>query len=226
MTSHAAESRDETLFVRDGTGPFAESHQRRGIGVVARACSPIEYFDRLGLLGTDMLIAHAIETNAADFDRLRETGTFVAHCPRSNTFLGHGVAPIFEMREKGIAVCLGTDSVASNESFDMFAEMRTVVAQQSLPFDQVFRMSNIEGARALGLDRYLGSLEPGKRADFIVAVLDQAAEDPLQEIASRSSAEKIRATIVGGLPIEIDFGALLDESQDLQDRLRRAIQEV
>src|SRR5262249_30648522 len=94
MTTHVSESREEIAFVRDGTGPFAESHMNRHIEVVPRGCGPVAYLDRLGLLGPDMLLAHAIETEPADFDRLRETGTHVVHCPRSNAYLGHRVAPI------------------------------------------------------------------------------------------------------------------------------------
>jgi len=226
MTSHVAESRDETSFVRDGAGAFAESHRRRGIDVVARGCSPVEYLDRLELLGPDMLLAHAIETDLANLDRLRETGTFVVHCPRSNAYLGHRVAPVFDMRKKGVAVCLGTDSVASNDSFDMFAEMRAVATQQRLFFDEVFRMATIEGARALGLDRHVGSLEPSKRADFTVVALDHPSEDPLRQIVSNGRVDKIRATMLGGHPIEIDTPSLLNEARDLQDDLRRASQEV
>jgi 5-methylthioadenosine/S-adenosylhomocysteine deaminase len=225
MTSHAAESHDETLFVRDGAGAFAESHRRRGIGVVAHGCSPVRYLDQLDLLGPDMLLAHAIETDAADFERLRESGTFVVHCPRSNAYLGHGVAPVCEMRRTGVTVSIGTDSVASNENFDMFAEMRAVVTQQQLSFEEAFRMANIEGARALGLERFVGSLEPGKRADLVVVALENLAEGPLQGIVSRGRADKIKATVLGGRPIEINRALLVDEARSLQEELRRASHE-
>ena len=124
MTTHIAESPDETLFVRDGAGPFAESHRKRRIAVMPRGCSPVEFLNRQGLLSPNMLLVHCIETNADDLERIWASGTHVVHCPKSNAYLGHGVAPVAAMRAQRIPVSLGTDSVASNDDFDMFAEMR------------------------------------------------------------------------------------------------------
>jgi cytosine/adenosine deaminase-related metal-dependent hydrolase len=225
MTSHIAESRDETLFVRDGAGAFADSHQKRGIGVVAHGCSPVRYLDRLDLLGRDMLLAHAIETDTADFDRLQETRTSVVHCPRSNAYLSHGVAPVSVMRAHGISVSLGTDSAASNEDFDMFAEMRAVVEQQGLSFEDVFRMATIEGARGLGLEQYVGSLTPGKRADFALILLGKSSEDPLEEIVTNGRPGKIAATFQGGREVVLDVAKILEEALDLKQELRRSSQE-
>src|SRR5678816_2138707 len=145
MTAHVAESEEETLFVHDGSGIFASRHQARSIPVVARGCLPLTYLDHLGLLGPDMLLVHAIEAEPAEIVRLRETGTFVAHCPKSNAFLGHRIARVADMRAHRVHVALGTDSVASNDAIDMFAEMRLAREEQRMSFEDVFGMATIEG---------------------------------------------------------------------------------
>src|SRR5262245_44624336 len=104
MAAHIAESHDETLLVRDGTGVFADGQRNRGIEVIARHCSPLSYIDRLGLLGADMLLIHAIEVDDHDIERMRATGSSVVHCPKSNAKLGHRTARIADMRDLGIPV--------------------------------------------------------------------------------------------------------------------------
>ena len=219
MTSHVAESREETAFVQDGAGPFAEAHRKRGIEVVARKCSPVEYLDRVRLLGADMLLAHAVEVDPHDLERIRETASFVVHCPRSNSYLRHRVAAVSEMRARGIPVSLGTDSVASNESIDMFAEMRAVVEQQTLSCDEAFRMATIEGARALGMERDLGSLESGKRADFSVVRIAEATE-PVEEAVLRASVQDIVGTFLGGREVRADVEELEEDVRRIQTKLR------
>jgi 5-methylthioadenosine/S-adenosylhomocysteine deaminase len=221
MTAHIAESRDETSFVRDGAGPFAESHRKRGIDVVPRGWSPVVYLDRLGLLGGDMLLVHAIETDEQDLARIRETGSFVVHCPKSNAYLGHGVAPVAAMRAQGIPVALGTDSVASNEAFDMFGEMRTVVDQQRLSAEDAFRMATIEGARAMGFEKELGSLEAGKRADFAVVRLGDVEVNPVEQMVRRCAPSDIQSTFAGGREAKVDVEELKKEVALIQNELRK-----
>ena len=146
MTAHGAESREETRFVRDGGGPFADAHRMRGIEVVPRRCTPIAYLNQMGVLGPDMLLVHAIESDSQDLDMLASSGTFVAHCPRSNEMLGHALADIQGMRARGVTVALGTDSAASNVAMDMFAEMGKVSARESFRFEDALRMATLDGA--------------------------------------------------------------------------------
>jgi cytosine/adenosine deaminase-related metal-dependent hydrolase len=222
MTAHIAESNDETLFVRDGVGPFAEAHGKRGIAVIARGCSPLAHLDRLGLLGPDMLLVHAIETDAEDHERIRQRDAFVAHCPKSNAYLGHRVGPVAAMRSRGIPVALGTDSLASNDGFNMFAEMSAVVEQQQLGCEEAFRMATIEGARALGLEKELGSLEVGKRADFSVVGLRDTAGDPLEKLVCHSTPADLRKTFLGGREAHVEVEELREEVQKIQARLQKA----
>ncbi len=222
MTAHVAESNDETLFVRDGAGHFAEAHKKRGIEVTARQTSPIAYLHKLGLLGPDMLLVHAIDTDPADLQRIRDTGAFVSHCPRSNEKLGHGISPVAEMHKLHIPVSLGTDSTASNDSIDMFAEMRLAAFQQGLSPAAVFRMATIEGARALGLDASIGSLEAGKRADFAVVKLRGVAEDPIEWLVRSGKVADVKATIVGGSPVSLNETGIRHDVERIRASIARA----
>jgi 5-methylthioadenosine/S-adenosylhomocysteine deaminase len=103
-----------------------------------------------------------------------------------------------------VHVALGTDSVASNDAVDMFAEMRLVREQQRLSFEDVFAMATIEGARALGLEESLGSLEAGKRADFAVVSVRDAGMDPLEDMVGHARPEDVKATFVGGREVVVD----------------------
>jgi 5-methylthioadenosine/S-adenosylhomocysteine deaminase len=223
MTAHIAESREELSFVQEGTGPFADAHRKRGIDVTARGCSPVAHLDRLELLGPDMLLVHAIETDAQDHERIRELGAFVAHCPKSNAYLGHRVAPVAAMRGRGIPVALGTDSLASNDAFDMFAEMRTMVEQQGMRCDEALHMATIEGARALGLEKELGSLAPAKRADFLVVKLRDFSSDPVEGIVLRAQPADIRKTFLGGREVLPDVEGLRKEVELIQLKLKKEL---
>jgi 5-methylthioadenosine/S-adenosylhomocysteine deaminase len=126
------------------------------------------------------------------------------------------------MRELGIAVSLGTDSTASNDSIDMFAEMRLAVAQQRLSASDAFRMATIEGARALGLDQYLGSLAPGKRADFAVIGLKGTVADPTVWFVSSGDRNCVKATFLGGTPVSLDDAATRNEVERLRQKVECA----
>ena len=166
VAMHLAESREETELVRDGTGPFAQALHARGIAVRAHHCSPVEYLLRLGVLErtTGSLCIHCVQVNERDVEILRQAGAGIAHCPRSNRAHGHGTAPLAAFRRAGIRVGLGTDSVASVSDADLRAE----AAAAGLTGEEALRMLTIEGARALGLEREIGSLEVGKDADLAV----------------------------------------------------------
>jgi 5-methylthioadenosine/S-adenosylhomocysteine deaminase len=221
LSAHVAESRAETQFVRDGGGPFAAAHAQRGIEVTARHCLPVDYLARLGLLGPDVLLVHGIETADRDLDLLRDSGTFVAHCPKSNAKLGHATAQIAAMRSRGVPVTLGTDSVASNNVIDMFEEMRAAVFQQrtltgrvdALGAADAFRMATIAGAEAMGLQEHLGSLEPGKRADFAVVDLGHCATqpvyDPVETMVYSASRNDVRSVFLAGREVSIDDSELV-----------------
>ena len=161
---HIAESRAETEFVSDGTGPFATLFGKRSIEVEAHRCSPVAYLERLGVIGSDTLCIHCVQVNGTDIELLRSAGATVAHCPLSNSAHGHGRAPFALLRSAGVAVGLGTDSVVSVGELDLWAEAEAA----GLSGDAALRALTIEGARALGWDTEIGSLEVGKAGDFAV----------------------------------------------------------
>jgi 5-methylthioadenosine/S-adenosylhomocysteine deaminase len=140
--------------------------------------TPVEYVNGLGLLEARVIAAHCVHVTEAEMRLLARKRVGVSHNPTSNLKLASGVAPVLRLRQAGVAVGIGTDGPGSNNDQDMFEEMRLAALlpkgvsydPTALPAREAFAMATIEGARALKLDRLIGSLEPGKRAD--IAVLD------------------------------------------------------
>src|SRR5690348_2867532 len=161
---HLAESLAETDLVQSGRGPFADMLRARGIPVAGVARSPVEYLRLLGVLDLAPLAIHCVQVNDRDIEILRDSGAAVAHCPRSNRAHGHGGAPLTALQRAGIRVGLGTDSVLSAGDVSLWAEATAA----GLEREDALRMLTIEGARALGLERDIGSLEVGKQADLAV----------------------------------------------------------
>jgi len=164
MAVHIAESHEETAFVCDADGPFAAAQRQRGIAIEARRCSPVAYLSQLGVLEPGTLCIHCVQVDDADVELLRAAGAAVAHCPRSNHAHGHGRAPLQLFRTAGVPVGLGTDSVVSVGELDLWAE----AGAAGLSGAVALRALTIEGARALGWEREVGSLEVGKAADLAV----------------------------------------------------------
>jgi len=172
--THASENRTECELVQ----------QESGLRNVA-------YLDSLGLTGRHVALAHCVHLSSAEIEILRTSGTNVVHCPSSNLKLGSGIAPIAKLLEKGISVSLGADGAACNNRLDMFTEMRTAALLQKallgpevLPAHRMMRMATIDGARAMGLDAEIGSLEVGKRADVAVVRLDRLHATPVRDVVS------------------------------------------
>jgi cytosine/adenosine deaminase-related metal-dependent hydrolase len=232
VTTHIAESQDEGMFVRWGAGVFAERLAERGIAMVPAGCSPVEYMDRLGLVRPEVLLVHVIDLEDSDLDILRNKRPAIVHCPKSNAKLAHGIARLPEIRETGIILGLGTDSVASNNVVDMFEEMRAAIFHQrgrtqtieALDAQTVFRMATLGGAECLGLANHLGSLEAGKRADFVVVDLNdpavQPVYDPIEAMVYSASRHNVRATYVGGTEVKIDMKDVMRECASIAERLR------
>jgi 5-methylthioadenosine/S-adenosylhomocysteine deaminase len=166
LAMHLAESREETALVRDGAGTFAEALRARGIPVQPHHCSPVQYLLQLGVLerATGWLCIHCVQVDDRDIATLKDSGVGLAHCPRSNRAHGHGTAPLGAFRGAGIPVGLGTDSVVSTGDVSLWAE----AAAAGVAGEEALRMLTLEGARALGLESEIGSLEVGKQADLAV----------------------------------------------------------
>jgi 5-methylthioadenosine/S-adenosylhomocysteine deaminase len=164
LAVHLAESQEETELVRYGAGPFADAWRARGIAADPHHCSPVQYLRELGVLRSGTLAIHCVQVDADDIQALKASRVAVAHCPRSNRAHAHGSAPIAALREAGIPVGIGTDSIASVPDLDVWAEARV----SWFGAEQALRLLTLEGARALGWEREIGSLEPGKAGDLAV----------------------------------------------------------
>lgn len=207
---HVAESEDESLLIRDGAGAFASPLRARGIPVAARARSPIELLRKQGILDARPapLLVHCVQLDAPDIRAIAGSGASVAHCPISNARLGHGVAPLLELLDAGVAVGLGSDSMASNDRMHILEEARAAVLAQrvrsrtpdALCPERALELATIGGARALGLADRIGSLEPGKDADLAAFPLPAASDsaDPLSlAVFSLGASEATLVTVAG-----------------------------
>ncbi len=170
---------------------------------------PVDLYGMLRLLGPRLLLAHCVRVTPEEVTRIAETGTVVLHCPSANLKLGSGIAPVHAMLQAGVRVTLGADGAPCNNNLSMFREMRLASLLQKglhgpevLPARQVLRMATIEGARALGLDKEIGSIEPGKRADLVVldprdpACVPQA--DLHGAVVYSMGSRHVRHVLVGG----------------------------
>jgi 5-methylthioadenosine/S-adenosylhomocysteine deaminase len=191
--THASENKNECALVEQETG-------RRNVA----------YLDSLGLSGSHVMLAHCVHLDEAEFEILANTQTNVAHCPSSNLKLGSGIAEITRMLDRGISVSLGADGAACNNRLDMFTEMRTMTLLQkvlhgpvSVPAHQALRMATLGGAKALGLDREIGSLEVGKRGDVIVVNLESLhstphARDVVSALVYSTQATDVSSVVING----------------------------
>lgn len=173
---HVAESREERELVGEGRGPFADHLRARGIAVAVRGegGSTVRWLERAGFLACRPLLIHCVTASADDFAIARRHGAAVAHCPWSNAALGHGRADFGAMRRSGIAVGLGTDSVAAGGRLDLFAEARLAALGLGLSAREMLRLVTADGAAALGLDG-VGTLAPGAWGDLAAVGLGAPA---------------------------------------------------
>jgi 5-methylthioadenosine/S-adenosylhomocysteine deaminase len=159
--------------------------------------SPVAWLGEHGVLTERTLCIHVVQLDAADVARLAAAGVAVAHCPRSNRRHGHGAAPLARLLEAGVRVGVGTDSVVSLGPLDLLAEARAARELASLSWEEALRLATLDAARALGLEREVGSLAPRKWGDITVVRLEED-QRPLMEQIVRSSSDRIMATYLGG----------------------------
>jgi cytosine/adenosine deaminase-related metal-dependent hydrolase len=225
LHTHLAETLDEEQFCGERHG-----------------CSPVEYLDRLGWLGPDVWLAHTVHLSPSAIARLGATGTGVAHCPASNARLGAGTAPSRALLDAGVPVGLGVDGAASQEAGRLVDELRQAVySARSRPVDgvpagptaltarQALAMGTIGGARCLGRDDEIGSLEVGKLADLALWRLDGLGHagfaDPVGALVI-GSAPPLELLAVGGkVVVERDVLCTVDETA-VTAELRRVCEEV
>jgi 5-methylthioadenosine/S-adenosylhomocysteine deaminase len=219
---HVAETRGEQArFEKDGKGRV------------------VEYLDKIGFLSKHVLAAHSVWLTKSEVRIFGNKGVRVAHCPVSNMKLASGgTAPVPELWEAGVPVGLGTDGPASNNSLDMFETMKmTALLHKNARWDpvimnaqRVFDMATIDGARCLGLEKEIGSVEIGKRADLVLLDLRDpnmipvhAKETVISDLVYSANGHNVDTTIVNGTPLMIDRKFTRLDQTKIADWVRSSI---
>jgi cytosine/adenosine deaminase-related metal-dependent hydrolase len=181
MSIHIGESRDEMTFLHDATGAWRELLDRLGAWNdrwKPPGCGPVEYLDRLGLVNDRLMAVHGTQLPDDELRRLAAAGATLVTCPRSNRWTGAGTPPIERFYSSGVRVTIGTDSLASVEDLNLFAELGFVRRlAPHLPARRLLESATIDGATALGFDSEFGTIEPGKRAALIAVRVPPGIED-------------------------------------------------
>ncbi len=222
--THASENRGEIAFVEKDRG-----------------MKNVMYLHKLGMTGEHLILAHCIWLDDEEMKILAATGTKVAHCPNSNLKLASGIAKIPEMLEMGVNVSLAADGAPCNNNLDMFAEMRSAALIQkarllqptSMPAHKVFEMATLGGAKAMGVEKELGSIEIGKKADMAIVDLGGLHNAPnsnvdiIAQLVYSASAQDVQTTIIDGLVVMHNrILRTLSENAVIQDANRLIKQQI
>jgi cytosine/adenosine deaminase-related metal-dependent hydrolase len=221
--THASENRDEVELVRQRTGR-----------------ANVDYLDDVKLLGRRTVIAHGIHVSEGEIRKLARAGSSVVHCPSSNLKLGSGIARIHHYLLEKVNVALGADGAPCNNMLDPFVEMRLAALLQkpledprALAAPQALELATLGGARALGMEDRLGSLEPGKLADVVTVDRSHPSvatvQDPYSALVYSCTGRDVRHVLVGGELVvhngqhqKLDHQAVIEEArQELESLLRR-----
>lgn len=218
---HLAESRDEVTRIREDHGT-----------------TPVRFLETFGFLGPDVVGAHSIWVEADDRRLLSDRGVGVVHNPESNMKLASGAMPVAALRQAGVAVALGTDGPASNNDLDMFGAMTAAALlakhasgdPTSLPAEEVLALATIDGARALGMEDRIGSLEAGKQADLIVVDGDAPnlvpRYDPYSHLVYAARGDDVILNMVGGRALYRDGRYQTLDADRIRIAARRAAERV
>jgi 5-methylthioadenosine/S-adenosylhomocysteine deaminase len=219
--THASESREEMAIVRKISGGM----------------SNIEYLASLRLTSPHLCAAHCVWVDDREQSLLADRDVKVLHCPTSNLKLGSGIAPVADMRTRGITVSLGADGAACNNRLDMFDEMRLAAVLQAtrtrpgvLPARDVLWMATRAGARTLGLEGEIGSIEVGRRADLIIVDRDRPhlapGPDPYSTLVFAARGSDVRTTIVDGDVLVDEFSPVRVDRGQITAQARAAAREL
>jgi 5-methylthioadenosine/S-adenosylhomocysteine deaminase len=199
---------------------------------------PFEYLDSLGLLGPDLLAAHAVWLTSNEINLVRDRDVKLSHNPISNMKLASGISPVTEMIDKGVCVSLGTDGAASNNNIDLFQEMKTSTLLQKvnhmdptvLPARKVLEMATIDGARALGWETDIGTIEVGKKADLVLVDMMMPHLTPpgnyLSHLVYSAEGSDVDTVICNGHILMQEKEVLVLDPAEVMDRAREAAEDL
>lgn len=244
MATHLAESREESKYIRSGSGVLAlDLREKVGWDHVSRepfGVSPVKYLQQWDVYGPDFLAAHCVQVSEKDIAILARSGVAIAHCPKSNAKLGCGIAPLPAFLKAGIRVGFGTDSPASSNVMDMFGEMRTAIFLHRgverdagvLDAARCLEIATLGGAKALGMEDRVGSLEPGKQADIIAVDMEHShfypGHDPYSALVYGGNQEDVFFVMVAGRPLyerkvflTLDEREIIARAREVKEKLWR-----
>ena len=221
---------------------MAETENERNEMLSGRGVTPVQYLDGLNILDGETLAVHAVWVDAEDIAILTRCRTPLAHCPESNMKLAAGIAPVPACLKAGLTVGLGTDGCASNNNHDLFGEMDTAAKVHKaiekdptvMAAETVLKMATIDGAKAIGLDMRIGSLEPGKRADLVVLDMSRPhlhpMYHPVSHIVYTANGADVRDVMVDGQWVvrehrlqTLDPAEIIAEMKVTAGRIRRSV---
>jgi len=200
---------------------------------------PIQRLDELGLLNPRLMAVHMTQLNQEEINLVAEKGVSVIHCPESNLKLNSGYCPVADLEKAGVNVALGTDGAASNNDLDMFGEMQSAALigkpiandATAISAQQILAMATINGAKALGLEDKIGSLEIGKQADMVAVDLNhistQPIYDPIAQLVYSASRQQVSDVWVAGVQkvanhqlVDIDESTIIQKAQQWADTIQ------
>ena len=221
---------------------IAETKREVDDMVKAKGASPVAYLDRIGFLNDRVIAAHMVWPQGSDISILQRRGVGVVHNPQSNMKLAAGVAPVPRMMKEGVLLGLGTDGAASNNDLNMWEEMDTVAKLHKvftgdpkvISAQQAFEFATIRGAQALHLEKEIGSLEVGKRADVLIIDRDTLNQIPVYNIYSdlvyATKAADVETVIINGRVVmrdrrllTLDETAVKNAARAYRDRIMRSV---
>jgi 5-methylthioadenosine/S-adenosylhomocysteine deaminase len=198
----------------------------------SKGASPVDYLARIGFLSNRVIAAHVVHTSPEEISVLKRLGVGVVHNPQSNMKLASGVMPVPQMLQMDLDLGLGTDGAASNNDLNMWEEIDTTAKLHKVftmdpkvvTAQQAFEMATIRGARAMHLEREIGSIERGKRADLVIVDLDDLNQTPLYNVYSQlvyaTKADDVRTVVIEGRVVMRDRRLLTLDEQDIKARAR------
>ncbi len=234
---HVSGSMDEYNFVKYGSGPLAHRFKEllgwNDVLWQPMGTSPVKYLAQWDVFKTPTIAAHCIHVDEQDLDVLVKNKVKIVHCPRCASKLGMGIAPLKKFKQRGLQIGIGTDSPASNNTMDLFEEMRHSLLLQrahtqsmdGLAAKDFVRMATLGGAEVLDLEKKIGSLTPGKRADLIAVDLSQSyqlpAPDPYSAVVYTCSNADVLLTVIDG---KIRFNK--SDSEQLDEKIYTGVNKL
>jgi len=212
---------------------ISETKREVDDSIKAKGASPIDYLNRIGFLNNRVIAAHVVWPSEEELGLLKKLGVGIVHNPQSNMKLASGVAPVPQMLKEDLPVGLGTDGAASNNDLSLWEEMDTAAKLHKLisndpkvvSAEEAFEMATIRGARALHLEKEIGSIEKGKRADLVVVDLDDLNQTPFYNIYSdlvyAAKAADVRTVIIEGRVVMRDRRLLTLNEETIKADARR-----